>query len=85
MVAADYKFTYDESMDLLKGKRIREYTVPSTIKFKNFEDLYQTLKISFDAWPKEYKDLKSKIIKYFKKNIKGNKFIIDQKIIEVEK
>ncbi len=85
LVAADYKFTYDESMDLLKGKRIREYTVPSTIKFKNFEDLYQTLKISFDEWPSEYKRLKGEIIDYLKENIKSNKFVIDQKIIEIEK
>jgi len=85
MVKEKYKFTYDELLEIIKGRSYREYTVPSTIKFKNFEDLYNTLKISFDAWPKEYKSLKSEMIKYLKSQLKGKKFIIDQKIIEVIK
>jgi len=85
MVKEKYKFTYDELMTLLKNKKIREYTLPSSVYFSTYEDLFETLRISFDNYPNEYQRLKDKIISYFKENIKGNKFVIDQKIIEVSK
>jgi len=83
MIKTPYIFTYDELMKLLGEKFTKEYTVPSTISFSTYEDLFETLKISFDQYPEEYQELKEQIIKYMRNNIKGNKFIIDQKIIEV--
>ena len=80
-----YVFTYDELLGLLKGRKFREYTFPSKVKFSSFEDLFETLRLSFDALPKEYQKIRDKIIEYLKNNIKGDSFVIDQKIIEVEK
>ncbi|MCH7568567.1 MAG: methyltransferase domain-containing protein [Nanoarchaeota archaeon] len=85
MIRKKYIFTYDKLLKLLKGRKFREYTLPSTIKFSSFEDLFETLKLSFNSCPEEYEKLKGRIIKYLKENIKGQSFIIDQKLIEVKK
>lgn len=85
MIGCKYEFTYDTLLKLLTGKNYKEYTVPSSILFSDHESLFTTLKLSFDTYPEEYESLKSNIIAYLKKQIKGNKFIIDQKIIEVIK
>ena len=85
MVNSEYEFTYDNLLKILEGKKIREYTFPSVINFNSYEELFEILRLSFDLYPKEYEKLKDKIISYFKENIKGNQFIIDQKIIEVTK
>ena len=78
-----YKFTYDNLLESLKGKKIREYTLPSIIKFDSYGEIFEILRLTFDMYPKEYEKSKDKIINYLRENIKGNKFIIDQKIIEV--
>jgi len=85
LINKEYIFTYDELMNLIKGKKFREYTIPSSIYFSSYEDLFETLRISFDHYPKEYENLKNEMINYFKEHIKGNSFIVDQKIIEVYK
>ncbi len=85
LIGKKYSFTYDELVSLIGGRRYREYTLPSTLKFSSYEDLFETLRLSFDNYPKEYEKLKEKIIKYFKENFKGNNFVIDQKIIEIIK
>ena len=83
MLDIKYQFTYDELKKLLQGKNFKEYTLPSVINFKNYDELHEILKLSFDTYPKEYVKLKPKIIEYFKKNVLGKKFVIDQKIFEV--
>ncbi len=85
MIDSEYEFTYDNLLKLLEGKKIREYTFPSVINFNSYEELFEILRLTFDLYPEEYEKLKYKIIGYFKKNLKGNQFIIDQKIIEVTK
>jgi len=84
LVGEDYTFTYDELLKILNGRRIREYTIPSVISFKDYEDLFEILKISFDAYPEDYQRLKKEVINYLKDNVR-NKFTVDQKIIEVKK
>ncbi|TAN57241.1 methyltransferase domain-containing protein [Patescibacteria group bacterium] len=85
LVNEPYKFTYDELLEILKEREIKEYTLPSEIRFSSFDELFDTLRLSFDNYPNEYQKLKPQIIEYFKKNIRGGKFIIDQKIIEIQK
>jgi SAM-dependent methyltransferase len=85
MINSKYEFTYDGLLKLLEGNKIREYTFPSVIKFNSYEELFEILRLSFDLYPKEYEKLKDKIVGYFRENLKGNQFIIDQKIIEVTK
>ena len=83
MLDIKYQFTYDELKKLLQGTNFKEYTLPSIINFKNYDELHEILKLSFDTYPKEYVKFKPKIIEYFKKNVRGKKFVIDQKIFEV--
>lgn len=84
LIGEMYKFTYDELLEILQEKEVKEYTLPSEICFSSFDDLFDTLRLSFDNYPNEYQKLKPKIIEYFKQKIRGKKFIIDQKIIEVQ-
>lgn len=85
MIGTEYKFTYDELISILSGKSIREYTVPSEIRFATPEDLFDTLRITFDNYPKEYEANRDKILAYIGDNIVGRRFRIEQKIIEVNK
>jgi len=85
LVGEKYKFTYDELLKILKGREIREYTLSSEIRFSSFEELFDTLRLSFDNYPDKYEKFRAEIIEYFKKNIRGKKFILDQKIIEIQK
>jgi len=85
MIGKKYYFTYDEIKECIKNRSFKEYTLPSVIKFDNYEELFETLRLSFDAYPTEYENLKDQVINYFKKSIKGNNFIIDQKIFEITK
>lgn len=85
MLGTTYKFTYDELMKLLKGRKVKEYTLPAVIRFNSYEDLYETLRLSFDSYPDEYERFRNKVIDYLKKNVRGGQFIIDQKIIEIER
>ena len=82
MVDTHYVFTYDRLSELLKNRRVREYTAQSSISFDSIGELCDVLRISFDAFPQEYQTNKNKVLDYLRENIKGNKFFIDQKIIE---
>lgn len=85
MINESYKFTYDILKSHLKNQKVTEYTIASNLGFESYEDLYETLKLSFDLYPKEYIENKDKVINWLKENIKGDKFFIDQKIIKVTK
>lgn len=85
MIGEKYQFTYDELLDILEGKSIKEYTSPSKINFNSYEELFETLRLSFDAYPSEYEKNKDKIIEYLRRNVRRENFIVDQKIIEVLK
>jgi len=81
-INAEYAFTYDQLMELLRNRKTREYTAQSNISFDSLNELYEILRISFDFYPQEYQANKSKVLDYLRENVKGNKFFIDQKIIE---
>lgn len=85
MIGIPYVFTYDTIHSILDGKKVREYTTQASLSFKDHEDLYDVLKLSFDMYPEEYKTNKGKVIEWLKQNVRGDKFFIDQKIIEVTK
>ena len=85
LIKEKYVFTYHKIKDLINNESYVEYTAPSTILFEDSEDLFNTLKLSFDAYPEEYLKLKKEIIEYFDKNIQGNEFQINQKIIVINK
>jgi SAM-dependent methyltransferase len=80
-----YVFTYDILKKELESYNVKEYTLKSSLNFSSHNDLYDTLKLSFDLYPIEYKEQKTNIIKWIKDNIKGNSFFIDQIIFEVTK
>lgn len=80
-----YVFTYDILKNALKPFKTREYTTQASLHFTNHEDLYNTLRLSFDLFPEEYKEQKENVIKWLEENIHGDKFFIDQKIFEVTK
>src|SRR3990167_1088485 len=80
-----YHFTYDILKSELKNYQVKEYTAQASVSFNSYEDLYETLRLSFDLYPKEYEENKQKVINWLKANVRGDKFFIDQKIIEVSK
>ena len=80
-----YQFTYDILKAQLIGLHVREYTTQASISFSSHEDLFETLRLSFDLFPNEYEENRSKMTDRLKNNIKGDKFFVDQKIIEVSK
>lgn len=80
-----YTFTYDILKAELKGSKVREYTTQASLSFSSYEDLYSALKLSFDLYPTEYEANKEKMVDWLKSNVRGDKFFIDQKIIEVIK
>lgn len=80
-----YNFTYDILKSELKNYQVKEYTAQANVFFSSYDDLYETLRLSFDLYPKEYEENKQNIIEWLKVNVKGDKFFIDQKIIEVSK
>jgi len=82
IIGKNYVFTYDELLKLLSEYKVVEYSYPSEIHFKDFNDLFEALRITFDHYPMEYENNKKKVIDYLKNNVK-NKFIIHQKLLEV--
>ncbi|MDO8604455.1 MAG: methyltransferase domain-containing protein [bacterium] len=84
-IGKPYTFTYDVLKANLKEHRTKEYTTQASLSFQSHEDLYETLRLSFDLYPNEYEEQKDKVINWLKANIRGEKFFIDQKIIEVIK
>ncbi len=84
-IAKPYTFTYDTLKQELRGFNTKEYTTQASLSFSSYDDLYEALKLSFDLYPAEYKTNRENVIAWLKKNIAGDKFFIDQKIIEVTK
>ncbi|QQR82831.1 methyltransferase domain-containing protein [Candidatus Campbellbacteria bacterium] len=80
-----YTFTYDILKNSLSSYSVREYTTQASLSFSSYEDLYETLRLSFDLYPKEYEENRNNVIGWLKESVKGDKFFIDQKIIEVAK
>ena len=80
-----YTFTYDRLKICLADFKTREYTTQASLSFKSPEDLYEAMRLSFDLYPKEYEENKEKVVEWLSKNIVGDTFFIDQKIIEVIK
>lgn len=85
MINSPYTFTYDILLEALQGKEIKEHVLSSEIQFSSFEELFNTLRLSFDNCPAGYQKFKANIINYLRQNITNNEFIIEQKIIEVKK
>ncbi len=79
-----YEFTYDKLLKILEKTKYEVISLPTSIKFDSYEDLFETLRISFDEYSEEYEQSKNKIIKYLRKNVEGNKFTINQKLILVK-
>ncbi len=80
-----YTFTYDRLKQCLSEYKTREYTTQASLSFESPRDLYETMRLSFDLYPKEYEENREKVIDWLSKNVVGDKFFIDQKIIEVIK
>lgn len=84
-IHSPYTYTYDILREELKDLHTREYTTQASLSFTSHDDLYEALRLSFDLYPTEYEMHKDKVIEWLKTNITGDKFFIDQKIIEVIK
>lgn len=78
-----YKFTYDELKEILTGKEYQEHTAPTSVNFASSEDLFETLRLSFDQYPEEYEALKPQMLAYFDRELQGKDLVINQKIFEV--
>lgn len=78
-----YTFTYDKLKQCLSEYKTREYTTQASLSFESPEDLYETMRLSFDLYPRKYEENREKVIDWLSKNVVGDKFFIDQKIIEV--
>lgn len=85
MVGLPYRFTYDEVKDILKDAEYREHVVPSTVAFNSVDDLFETMRLSFDQYPEEYEAFKPQIIDYFRGSLKEHCLTINQRIFEVQK
>jgi SAM-dependent methyltransferase len=83
-ISHPYTFTYDELKKILHGRKYTEHSVSSTIKYSSPEDLFETLRLSFDQYPDEYEHEKVAMIKFFS-NLNSRPFTINQKIFEVIK
>ena len=80
-----YTFTYDILKNELNDYRVREYTAQASLSFTSYEDLFESMRLSFDLYPKEYEENKENVVNWLKENVMGDTFFIDQKIIEVSK
>ena len=85
LMGENHVFTYDRLMSHLHGYKTIEHIVPSQIIFFSPEELFETLRISFDHCPEQYNEKKPAVISYIRQNLSGRKFNIDQKIIEAVK
>lgn len=80
-----YSFTYDELVTILGDRPYREHSSSSTIAFSTADDLFETLRLSFDQYPEEYEANKSAMIDYFQRALPQNSFTINQKIFVVQR
>lgn len=85
MIGVPYTFTYEKLRNVLVGEQLREYTTQASLSFTSPEDLYETLKLSFDLYPKEYAEHRDEVVAWLTSNVKGDRFYIDQKIIELSR
>lgn len=85
LVQEEYQFTYDEIKRLLASREYQEISVPSTIAFDNTEDLFESLFLSFDAYPSQYIEYKKELIHYFDRAVKNGTFVVNQKIFVCKK
>ena len=53
MIGKEYLFTYDEVHKLLSEYDIKEYSYPSEIHYRDLNDLFEVLRITFDHYPKD--------------------------------
>ena len=84
MVGQPYRFTYDELKDILRGKKYSEHAISSTVIFDSPEDLFETLRLSFDQYPHEYEDNKDRFLEYISKHLSNKVFTINQVIFEIQ-
>lgn len=68
---------------VLSGRKYKEYRFPVSYYFDSYEELYNMLKLIFNRFPEDYLKNKTALISYLQENIKGEVFIVEQKIIEV--
>ncbi len=85
IVGHPYSFTYDQLKKILEGNTYTEHSVASTVAFSSPEDLFETLRLSFDQYPEEYELHKQEILAYFQSSLKDGIFTINQKVFEVTK
>lgn len=85
LVNSRYTFTYDKLIKIIGSKNLEEHSSPSKIAFKETSDLFNTLKLSFDQYPKEYSALKKEMLKYFENHFSTKIYLtINQKIFVVK-
>lgn len=80
-----FVFTYDILINELKKFKYKEKFVDTKIFFKNYEELYNSLRLFFDLIPCEYLNNKEKIINWLSCNIKKRMFKMRQKLFIVPK
>ena len=85
LIGEDVVFTYDEVHVLLKDYELKEISIPTTITFTDYDELYETLKLSFDKYPTEYLEHKTAVVRYLSESIRSGTFTINQKLLVVEK
>ena len=85
MLGVPYRFTHDEVREILGKKQRREHLLTSRVRFSSHEELFETLRISFDNYPNDYERLKPEILAYMREHVPGNTFSINQRIIEIAK
>jgi len=78
-----YEFTYDKILTLLKDEKIKEHNLFTEVSFNNIDDLYNSLRLLFDNYPREYSLLKEDLQDFWKSNLRDNKFTVNQKILEI--
>jgi len=83
MVQYPYTFTYDILVEILHGRESQEYSFPTTIPFASGEELFETLRLSFDQYPEEYESLKDQLAQYFDEHVCNSVFTINQKVFVV--
>lgn len=77
-----FEFTYDILMKNLKGYSVVEHSIDVAVKYADYENLYESLRLFFDLFPIEYQNHRNEIVDWLRNNIEGN-FIMNQKILEV--
>ena len=85
LIGQPYRFTYDEVKDILRKESYSEHSVSSAVGFQSAEDLFETLRLSFDQYPEEYEVHKPELLAYFRDHLVADRLMINQVIFEVRK